>query len=62
VRRFILFQARPKRLTQGLLDLKRPDGKLHTFGTGRRKDQNPYHRLGVVLPAGTWWELHKKVT
>jgi hypothetical protein len=49
-------QARQKRLTQGLLDLKRLQWNLHRSAAGRRKGQSPYERLGVVLPPGSWWE------
>ena len=52
-------QARQKRLTPGLLDLKRFYWNLHTFRAGRRKGQSPYQRLGMVLPPGMWWELLK---
>jgi hypothetical protein len=50
-------QARQKRLTQGLLDLKRLHWNVHCFAAGRRKGQSPYERLGLVLPPGSWWEL-----
>jgi hypothetical protein len=50
-------QRRHKRLTQGLLDLKRLYWNLHVFAAGRRKGQNPYGRLGLVLPPGGWWQL-----
>ncbi len=52
-------QARQKRLTQELLDLKRLHWNTHTFRAGRRQKQSPYQRLGLVLPKGTWWELLK---
>jgi hypothetical protein len=52
-------QARQKRLTPGLLDLKRLYWNLHQFRAGRRKGQSPYSRLGVALPKGSWWELLK---
>jgi hypothetical protein len=52
-------QARQKRLTPGLLDLKRFYWNLHEFRAGRRKGQTPYGRLGVVLPPGRWWLLLK---
>jgi hypothetical protein len=52
-------QRRQKRLTQGLLDLKRLYGNAHVFVAGRRKKQSPYGRLGVVLPPGEWWPLLK---
>ena len=52
-----LFQGRQKRLTQGLLDLKRLYWNTHVFTAGRRKKQSPYGRLGLVLPPGSWWQL-----
>jgi hypothetical protein len=52
-------QARQKRLTQGLLDLKRLCWNVHTFRTGQRKKQTPYGRLGLVLPTQNFWELLK---
>jgi hypothetical protein len=53
-------QQRQKRLTQELLDLKRVYWNLHIFRSGRRKGHNPYQRLGLALPPGTWWELLQK--
>jgi hypothetical protein len=53
-------QARQKRLTQGLLDLKRLYWNVHVFRAGKRKGTSPYGRLGLVLPAGGWWELLKR--
>jgi hypothetical protein len=50
-------QRRQKRLTQGLLDLKRVYWNAHVFAAGRRKGKSPYQRLGVVLPPGGWWQL-----
>ena len=53
-------QARHRKMSQGLLDLKRLHWNCHEFRTGRRKGQSPYERLGIVLPPGvTWWELLK---
>jgi hypothetical protein len=52
-------QARQRRLTPELLDLKRLHWNTHTFHAGRRKHQTPYQRLGLVLPNATWWELLK---
>jgi hypothetical protein len=52
-------QSRHRRLTQGLLDLKRLYWNCHEFRTGKRKGQSPYRRLGVPLPALSWWELLK---
>jgi hypothetical protein len=51
-------QSRHRKITQGLLDLKRLYWNLRRFGTGRRKKTSPYERLGVPLPADlTWWQL-----
>jgi hypothetical protein len=50
-------QARHRRLTQGLLDLKRLYWNCRAFRTGRRKGQTPYQRIGVRLPAGGWWAI-----
>src|SRR5262249_41122097 len=52
-------QARHRKLTQGLLDLKRLYWNCHRFRTGRRKGQTPYERLGLILPGKDWWELLK---
>jgi hypothetical protein len=52
-----MHQGRQKRLTQGLLDLKRLHWNLHTFSAGKRKKSSPYGRLGLVLPPGSWWDL-----
>jgi hypothetical protein len=52
-------QARPKRLTPELLDLKRLYGNVHEFRAGKRKGTSPYGRLGLVLPQGGWWGLLK---
>ncbi len=53
-------QARHRRMSQGLLDLKRLYWNGHTFRTGRRRGTSPYERLGVPLPKGVrWWELLK---
>jgi len=50
-------QRRHKRLTQGLLDLKRLHWNVHVFRAGKRKGQSPYQRLGLVLPEVGWWQL-----
>jgi hypothetical protein len=52
-------QARHRKMTQGLLDLKRLYWNLRRFRTGRRKDQTPYGLLGVKLPELSFWELLK---
>jgi hypothetical protein len=43
-------QARHRKMTQGLLDLKRLYWNLRRFRTGRRKGQTPYGLLGLRLP------------
>jgi hypothetical protein len=56
-----MHQARHRRLTQGLLDLKRLYWNCHRFRTGRRRCRSPYEHLGLRLPEGlTWWHLLKK--
>jgi hypothetical protein len=52
-------QARHRRMTQGLLDLKRLYWNLRCFRVGRRKDQTPYGLLGLDLPELSFWEFLK---
>jgi hypothetical protein len=52
-------QSRHRKMTQGLLDLKRLYWNLRRFRTGRRKDQTPYGLLGVELPDMSFWEFLK---
>jgi hypothetical protein len=52
-------QARHRKMTQGLLDLKRLYWNLHRFRVGRRKDQTPYGLLGLRLPELSFWEFLK---
>ena len=52
-------QARHRKMTQGLLDLKRLYWNLRRFRIGRRKDQTPYGLLGLDLPALSFWEFLK---
>src|SRR3954449_5218594 len=52
-------QARHRKMTQGLLDLKRLYWNLRRFRVGRRKDQTPYGLLGLVLPDLSFWEFLK---
>jgi hypothetical protein len=55
-----MHQCRHRKMTQGLLDLKRLYWNCHTFRTGRRRGTTPYQRLGVPWPEGLrWWELLK---
>ncbi len=50
-------QARHRKMTQGLLDLKRLYWNCREFRTGRRRRQTPYGLLGVRLPTTDWWGL-----
>jgi cell division protein FtsB len=53
-------QAQHRKMTQGLLDLKRLYWNCHTFRTGRRRGTTPYERLRVPWPPGMrWWDLLK---
>jgi hypothetical protein len=52
-------QARHRKMTQGLLDLKRLYWNLRQFRTGRRKGQTPYSLLGLKLPDLSFWEFLK---
>ena len=52
-------QARHRKMTQGLLDLKRLYWNLRRFRTGRRKGQTPYGLLGLKVPDLSFWELLK---
>jgi hypothetical protein len=55
-----MHQAQHRKMTQGLLDLKRLYWNCHTFRTGRRRGTTPYQRLGVPWPDGLrWWEVLK---
>jgi hypothetical protein len=53
-------QSRHRKMTQGMLDLKRLYWNSHTFRTGRRRQTTPYQRLGVPWPEGmSWWDVLK---
>jgi hypothetical protein len=52
-------QARHRKMTQGLLDLKRLYWNLHRFRLGRRKGQTPYGLMGLDLPDLSFWEFLK---
>jgi hypothetical protein len=53
-------QAGQRRMTQGLLDLKRLYWNCHRFESGRRRKTTPYQRLGVPWPQDLrWWEVLK---
>jgi hypothetical protein len=53
-------QARHRKMSQGLLDLKRLYWNYHAFRTGRRRGTSPYQRLGMPWPEGLrWWDVLK---
>jgi hypothetical protein len=52
-------QARHRKMTQGLLDLKRLYWNLRRFRIGHRKGETPYGLLGVRLPDLSFWEFLK---
>jgi len=53
-------QCRHRKMSQGLIDLKRLHWNCHTFRTGRRRKTTPYERLGVDWPEGLrWWDMLK---
>lgn len=54
-----MHQARHRRLTQNMLDLKRLYWNCRTLRTGRRRKQSPYQRLGLALPKTNWWKMLK---
>jgi len=55
-----MHQCRHRKMTQGLLDLKRLYWNCHTFRTGRRRGTMPYGRLGIPWPEGMrWWDVLK---
>jgi hypothetical protein len=50
-------QSRHRRMTQGLLDLKRLYWNLRRFRTGRRKEETPYGLLSLRVPDLSFWEF-----
>jgi len=51
-----MHQAQHRKMTQGMLNLKRLYWNCHTFRTGRRRRHTPYQLLGVPWPPGMrWW-------
>jgi hypothetical protein len=54
-----MHQARHRKLTQGLLDLKRLYWNCRPFVSGRRRGHCPYEHLGLALPTHDPWELLK---
>jgi hypothetical protein len=55
-------QAQHRKMSQGLLDLKRLYWNCHTFRTGRRRGTTPYQRLGLPWPEGMYWRDVLKLT
>lgn len=55
-----MHQAQHRKMTQGLLNLKRLYWNCHTFRTGRRRGKSPYELLGVPWPPGMrCWDVLK---
>ena len=52
-----MHQGRHRRMTQGMLDLKRLYWNSRVIGSGRRRGRCPYQHLGVPLPTYDFWEL-----
>ena len=50
-------QARHRRMTQPMLDLKRLYWNTRVFRSGPRKGRCPYQALGLDLPTYDFWEL-----
>jgi hypothetical protein len=50
-------QSRHRKMTQGLLDLKRLYWNCRAFRTGPRRQKSPYDLQGLLLPTRDWWEL-----
>jgi hypothetical protein len=52
-----MHQGRHRKMTQGMLDLKRLYWNCRRPHRGRRRDQSPYDLLGVALPSTDFWTL-----
>jgi hypothetical protein len=52
-----MLQGRHRKMTQGLLDLKRLYWNCRAFRTGQRRQKTPYELQGLALPSRDWWEL-----
>jgi hypothetical protein len=52
-------QARHRKLTPGLISLKRLFWNCRRFRTGHRRKHSPYELLGITIPASNWWDLLK---
>jgi hypothetical protein len=53
-------QARPRKMTQELLDLKRLYGNSRRVRTGRRQGRTPYGLLGLNIPELSFGEFLKR--
>jgi hypothetical protein len=52
-----MHQGRHRKMTQGMLDLKRLYWNCRRPSSGRRKGKSPYELLGVTLPSTDFWTL-----
>jgi hypothetical protein len=52
-----MHQGRHRKMTQGMLDLKRLYWNCRRPKSGRRKGKSPYELLGVALPSIDFWTL-----
>jgi hypothetical protein len=50
-------QGRHRKMTQGLLDLKRLYWNCRRLQTGKRRGRCPYEMLNVSLPSTDFWTL-----
>jgi hypothetical protein len=50
-------QGRHRRMSQGMLDLKRLYWNCRPSPKGPRRGTSPYQRLGLSLPTSDFWEL-----
>jgi hypothetical protein len=57
-----MHQARHRKVTQGMLDLKRLYWNCRPLRTGRRKGQCPYQRVGLPWPDHWKWRVLLKMT
>ena len=54
-------QGRHRKMTQGMLDLKRLYWNCRRLQTGKRRGRSPYEMLGVALPSTDFWTLLRSV-
>jgi hypothetical protein len=54
-------QGRHRKMTPGLLDLKRLYWNCRRLPTGKRRGRCPYEMLGVPLPSTDFWTVLKSV-